>query len=437
MPTLNNKKILIVSHNSLSHHANNGKTLSSMFGGWSPGNIAQVFFQNETPESDRFTKFFRIRDVDIIKRGLSFGIIKKCGKPVQAYTPLPSDYNNYGYIKKELLSFARRLNGTKVIIRDLIYGSNLWLTKSFISWIGSFKPEGVFLVGGNYLFSFRFASYLAIRYNIPLYIYITDDYILNPNPSGVFAKYLQNRLLKCYRQYLPLAKHVFVIGDEMASEFKSEFGRDFIPVMNAVSIPSDFPKKCKSEVAPDYLDIVYVGGLHLGRDESILRFNKIILNIAHEAKCRIKLSVYSLSSPSGDFINSCISDGIFYGGALNHREVLLRVSTADFVLHVESFEKKYRELTKLSISTKIPEYFASGSCLLAYGPSEVASIKLIQDNNLGVVFSENSNQAATISIVSCFRSADARKALSLNGFSYAKKNFDINVVRNMLDSYII
>ena len=52
-----------------------------------------------------------------------------------------------------------------------------------------------------------------------------------------------------------------------------------------------------------------------------------------------------------------------------------RLSTADVVLYVESFEKEEILKTKYSFSTKIADYLQCGSSILAIGPGELASIK--------------------------------------------------------------
>ena len=54
------KKVLIVSQNSLSLHANNGKTLTNIFQKWESNSLAQLYFQDEIPESVKFHKFYRI-----------------------------------------------------------------------------------------------------------------------------------------------------------------------------------------------------------------------------------------------------------------------------------------------------------------------------------------------------------------------------------------
>ena len=68
----------------------------------------------------------------------------------------------------------------------------------------------------------------------------------------------------------------------------------------------------------------------------------------------------------------------FMGGA-SASEIADIYADADILLHVESFDKKSIASTKYSFSTKIPEYLSAGKCVLAVGPSEVASLGYLSE----------------------------------------------------------
>ena len=58
---------------------------------------------------------------------------------------------------------------------------------------------------------------------------------------------------------------------------------------------------------------------------------------------------------------------------------------SDALVHVESFKNKNRHITRLSISTKIPEYLASNKRILAIGPKGIASIDYLLQNDVAYV----------------------------------------------------
>ena len=58
--------------------------------------------------------------------------------------------------------------------------------------------------------------------------------------------------------------------------------------------------------------------------------------------------------------------------------------SAQSLLHVEAFDKKSIDFVKNSISTKIADSLGSGILLLAYGPSQIASMGHLIRNNCAI-----------------------------------------------------
>ncbi len=59
-------KLLLISINSFSKSANNGKTFESMLRGFKCEELAQLYFSAEVPDFDYCNRYFRITDIDII-----------------------------------------------------------------------------------------------------------------------------------------------------------------------------------------------------------------------------------------------------------------------------------------------------------------------------------------------------------------------------------
>lgn len=126
-------RILIISHNSLSLHSNNGKTLNSIFSSWPSNSICQIYFQDEIPESKQFINFFRIRDIDVLlnffKRMLGISI-QYC---VQPQSRVLNHLEGASRWKLLVVNFLRKTNVLKLVLRDLIYGSGQWKTSELKS----------------------------------------------------------------------------------------------------------------------------------------------------------------------------------------------------------------------------------------------------------------------------------------------------------------
>ncbi|GAB3957775.1 hypothetical protein GCM10027614_73890 [Micromonospora vulcania] len=77
------------------------------------------------------------------------------------------------------------------------------------------------------------------------------------------------------------------------------------------------------------------------------------------------------------------------GPSLASDEVPAALRSADVLVHIESFDQEIRRYTRYSVSTKIPQYLASGRPIFGYGPAEVASMNHIQEANAGVIVGTN------------------------------------------------
>lgn len=429
------KRILLISHNALSLHNNNGKTLAAIFDGWEASSFAQLYFNNEIPESKSFNNFFRLTDTDILKKAILGFMIKPIGSVVPVGNKL-----NMGVMSKNkvgLLTFIKSNDSIKLLLRDIIFASNLWFSLPLKQWLYAFKPEHIFFLGGNSVFSFLVMKKIAEKLSISYDVYITDDYILNVNNRGLLQNFNYQRLRRVYSEIFPDARYIFVIGDEMANAFTKEYGREFIPIMNTVNMPNILPKNDFSLGQSGQVDIVYSGGLHLGRDSALVEFSKLIKMVSLQLGIVIRLSIYSLQYPSSNILHKLNTNGAIFIGAINHEDLPSRLKKADIVLHVESFEAEYVAKTKLSISTKIPEYLASGTCLLAYGHSSLASMRMIDSNNIGLVLTEKDSESELKSkLISAVMEQDVRYNFAKRGFEYAKKNFDRYVVTDKIQKIL-
>lgn len=130
----------------------------------------------------------------------------------------------------------------------------------------------------------------------------------------------------------------------------------------------------------DSLIITYAGGLHYNRWKTLSMLGKAIHNYNNNHTKKVRLNIYSQKTPDKEILDSLsISDSCSFMGSLTSEQVNDVLLQSDLVVHVESFDEEDIEATRLSFSTKIYEYMASGKPLLAIGPQGIASIEYLQD----------------------------------------------------------
>lgn len=357
-------KILVISHNAFSATRNNGKTLSAIFSGFKSDELCQLYFTAiGRPDYERCKDYFFISDKDAMK-----SIFKRneCGHQ------LPRE----SVVENEFVSGVSRMSSRpsilKKIIRTLVWMLSSWYSGNLKKWIGEQKPDAIFYVGGDGVFSHRIAVKLSEKLNLPMATYFTDDYIINP-PSDCYIKLLK----RAYRRTIAQSDKLFAIGKKMADDYTTYFNREFKPIMNIVEIPPKDERKARQE---NSIAINYFGGLHLGRTEEIMRFARFMRDkVKYKLKKSYSIGIYSFASISQKELKEMKDLGIFFHKGVTGDELAEAMKTSDILLHVESVRKEFHSLTKLSVSTKIPEYMCLTKPIIAFGPSDVASFCVVAE----------------------------------------------------------
>lgn len=404
------KKILIISHNSFSSSSNNGKTLESMFNWVDKNNLAQLFFsENEDPDFEFCSNYYKITDLDVLKslankstdKNLSSNSGKQGGE-----SETSRKGNNY------IFESLKALFKKQKFFRDKLWEFGNWKTDGLMNWLKSFSPDVIFYLGGDYKFSHKIATDLANTFNIPLIVYFTDDYIIHPKVKGVLNKINQSNLIKTYKETISQASVCFAIGEKMANSYSDFFKKAFYPIMNSVQILPLNHVESQGEI-----QISYFGGLHLNRDKALIRFGQLLNGAI--------LNIYSNSKVSNDLLDEFKKNGIYFKGPVFGADLKNAIINSDFLLHVESNNPDIKSITKLSISTKIPEYLSYGKTVIGFGPKDVASMEILIDNQIGYFIDmDDIDEKIRISLGEFIKNEELSEIISQNGYNFAKENFD-------------
>lgn len=395
--------ILIISHNSFSSTDNNGKTLEALFSFAAKDSIGQLYFsQNEHPDFSFCDNYFQITDLDVLLKLIRR--TKYCGKCISQ--------NNIDNKSNFFFKIAKKHNRFLAFLRDLLWKTGVWKTDRLYTWCKNLNPDLIFFVGGGMSFSHDVSIYLSKKLAIPLVTYFTDDYLIYPKNRN-FLDFIQRKRMKSfYKHTIEFSALLFSIGDLMSYEYSNFFRKPFHPIMNSVKIiPYEEYRNSKN------ITISYFGGLHLDRWKMIIRLSKFANNI--------KILVYCSNKPDNYILNQFKEHNIMYMGRILGEDLKKTMINSDILLHVESDDKYYRSLTKLSLSTKIPEYLITGRPIIGFGPSEVASMKILSDNNIGFVIPSNASDKELQRYISeISNNYELRKSIGYSGYSFAKENFN-------------
>ena len=403
-------RVLIISNNSFSNIYNNGKTLEALFSSFPKANLAQLFFhEGSLPDFSFCENYWKISEMDIIR---NIGRGNKCvGREV---LPQPdTEAKEIGSYPK-VLRFVKEKTGD--LTRDMIWRCCTWYSQSLDEWLRRFNPQIIFFVGSSASFSTRIAMRLSSSLSVPMAVYYTDDYLLSINRESLIQKIRFNRIFSLYKKVIGFSNLHFAIGDMMAQEYSKCFNTSFYPIMNSVKIDAFSAPLNNKEIV-----ISYFGGLHLNRWQMLARLAKLLPQNA-------KLYVYTAPENIDEKRKKTLDDaGVELKGLLKGSELKDAMKKADALLHVESDDENNRRFTRLAISTKLPEYLISGRPVIGFGPVEVASMRLLSDNEIGlVVNSDKSDTEIKETLADFVDNYEKRKYLATKGYQYAEKKFDEN-----------
>lgn len=421
-------RLLIVSHNTFSSTLNNGKTYSSIFNGWPKEKIAQLFFQNEIPEFNVCENFYHITDEEM------FNISKKLvGKKIQK-----SDLNSISKSSSPIHSYARKKPMPIFsFFRNIIWLSNKWNNFNLNEWLINFEPEAIFFVGGDTSFSYKITKYIAEKFNIPVYLYYTDDYITPTKSYDPFWWINYLWLKKVLKKLLLNVANIFVIGEDMGSEFSLKLNKKCIPLMNAINIDEYLNKRIDKNIEENTIEIAYFGGLHLNRWKTLLLLGKTLKDFNNEEATKVNLNIYTgqtIDKNIWDTLNE--NPNINFRGAVTEKEIIEEMQKYDVLLHVESFDKEMISKTRLSISTKIPEYLASGRVILGVGPAELSSIKYLDNLKFPFIVDKLDKDILENKLKEMILQKENFNNIGLKGIKIAKSNHSIEDNKNLIRQII-
>lgn len=393
-------KILIVSNNVLSTTSNNGKTLASFFSNFEKDNIAQLFFKNEVPDNKNFSNYFLISDKDIIFRKNGVKIV-------------PESYNSTKTISNKIKKFGDLTR----LIREGIWKIGNWNTKSLNHWLDEFSPDIVFFCAGDSSFAYDIVDYIVKKYSCKLVVYVTDDYVLPRKNSTLFCKLRRRLVLSKMSKAVADADLFFTVSDLMKSEYFKLFGKKSEVISNFQNF---YDRTAINFFNNNCFNLVYAGGLHFNRDSILLSLAKSLNSFNKHAEKKAILHVYTNYNANSKLFNQNFLPSLEIHSFVEEKELKMILNSCNIPVHVESFDLKSMESTRLSLSTKISEYLSLEKPILAIGPAQIASMKHLEN----VAFCINNEDNIEEEIPYLLENDELQKEISIKAKELYKERHD-------------
>lgn len=300
--------------------------------------------------------------------------------------------------------------------------------KDLYDQINCFKPEMIYTCAAS-IRIMQIANIISEHYGIPIVVHLMDDWPKVLYSSSIVLRPFRKRMKRELARLYDHSDMNFAISEGLCMKYESIFHKKHIPLMNPAIIQ---PYTSSSRGNEGTVKFLYAGSLSLKRDESLLEIAQILKRLNDEGFTN-KFDLYV----SKKMITKYNCDRFSVHGVRLHEYVPVErvydlYSDYDVLIFTESFDQMVSEFTELSLSTKVPEYLASGNAIFAYVPKNIFSGHYLQSHGLASVVNRKADLYTELKRM--ITNPEYRSLLGRRGYEAAKKSFSAECVKQKLET---
>lgn len=383
-------KTLIIEHPPI-HREGIGKTLYSFFALWPKSHLYQVYTVR-LPLDIALCNYFFLDEWGMGRDCIitNYSTAEKIGDNDINKEMNENSFSVTKMVQRWVKHFAHTSLGIQC--RNYIFSKNKKRHKGLMEWIDSISPECIFYGIGELVSESEYVLEIARAKQIPLIIYISDDYLAKwyeGHDSSSYAKKIKDT----YDKLLKFSDMIVVISEKMLEKYKQLYPNSsyFIAQNSALKKEHVLKKKVRNS-GKTIIRLIYTGNIGLGRFNTLEKIGRSLQFINNNSdKYKVVLDVYTPTLPDGKIIDSLKRAGINYRGNATGDELDKVRFESDTLLMVESFDRIYKEILATALTTKTAEYLSYHRNILVVAPEYASSADYLKKNNAAVVINEINN----------------------------------------------
>lgn len=404
-------KILVISRTAWKQNNSFGNTYNNIFGKMNNIEIANIYLADGIPDKDNpnVVKYYQVSEKQMIKSFMK----KKAqeNKVGEIINPIKNsdEKENVAY-KKTMNSFKKNRWSAFFIAREFIWKFGNINMDGILKFAQEFKPDVIFLPFYYAMYVDRVALFLKKHLDIPIVLEASlDIYSLKQISFDPFF-WINRFMIRNYvRKTVKKSEKLYVISDKMKKDYEKYL---HIDCGILYKFPDSERNLGKYSQKSDKLQFLFTGNIGSGRWKTLA----LIGNILKKSDMG-ELTIYTptpITKKMKDMLKNCT----LKPPVLPEQVVLLQ-NKADVLVHAESFGVKEKLEVRYSISTKVMDYISAERCILAVGPSDIASISFLKANDLALVASDEKTLESVI--LSLGKNHDFVSKYANNTHKYMKK----------------
>lgn len=412
-----------------------GNTLNNFFEGMDGVEFAQIYCDERMPLNNVCNLYFQIPQSEVIrsvfthkkighvlrKTDISISSVSQDKNLVKTTSPIS--------VKDKMVRWLKEIRPEILITaRMLLWQFGNWKTPELEKFIKDFDPDVI------YAPCYAFPQHLALdRYvkkltGKKMITWSADDcYSLRHFSLDPF--FWINRFWNrhCLRKTYPYFDEFYSISEEEAEELEPIVGKKIGILRKGVYVPESFtPREVHNPIK-----FIYAGGLYLNRHKSLIKIANTLRKLNANGVVKAELHIYTgshLSKKDAVLLNDGRS--VFNHGLISQNKLSQIYQDCDVAIHCESFDLKYRLMTRLSFSTKIIDCFQSGCAILAIAWGEHTGIKCLQRND--AAFCVTSVKDIEAMVTRIVENSELIKEYAMKAYQCEKRNHRIEDVQKKL-----
>lgn len=374
-------KVLLLVGEAWRGNNSGGNVISNFFNGMKDVELAQIYYEDDLPDTNLCEHFFQIPQRQVIR---NFLLHKKVGHEIiqngqslnnNKLTDTPQLINRVkSYIVRVRPQFL-------ILIKNIIWRFSNWKSRELQDFILKFNPDVIY--APCYASPFRLAMirYVKEMTNKKVVTLSGDDnYSLRQFSLSPF--FWINRLWQRHalRKTYPYFDRFFSMSEDESVELRQFVKTDIDILRKGVRVPNKFSPR----LTHTPIKMIYAGGLYLKRYACLLEIARTLREINKE-RVKAELHIYTATKLSRK-VSKQLNDGIstFNHGLISSDELSKAYQDYDIAIHCESFDLQNRLTTRLSFSTKIIDCFQSGCAILAIAWKEQTGLKYLKNEDAAI-----------------------------------------------------
>ncbi len=375
-------RVLYVGGQPIGAQSNSGLTLGAMFGDWPDERLLQIWMEHHPSAPTRGTSHVAEPMTSPFDAALrtTLTALKRARRGFSGAATPETDGMNSSVRRSTPMGARQRARISLQALNDI---GPVRLPPSLRQEVSRFDPQVIHsLLGGVRVMRLTLA--LSRYMDVPIVPHFMDDWVSTLFTDGQLGGLARAQTERVIGQTLARSPLCLTIGADMRSEFQDRLKRRCFVVGNSVDI-SDYEQPVERRRSSAGLPLVmrYVGGLHLGRDVVVASIAKAIDEAGDLSQWALELFVPDEDRRRALRLSERFAS-VSYAGNIAPADVPITLMSADALLFVESEEPGILDFTRLSVSTKVPQYLASRRPTLVMGPQNQASVRTLLRGPLSV-----------------------------------------------------